>query len=176
MWYKIEQNYFKAGAAQAAAAFSTKITALRGDVKGGGVSLRSSRLLTFRLQPVSPACGRQRTQPKEHSQLCVDYAPVLPPSCPLLRNIHHGQIQHFQQTVIRWKHRFCLGHFPKLPVKALNCVGRIDQAAHLLGIFEIGTQVGPILPPGRSDLRVFFVPAFGKVSRASGAAASSTAA
>ena len=61
LWCKIEQKYFKAGAAQAAAAFSTKITALRGDVKGRGVSLRSSRLLTFRLQPVSPACGRQRT-------------------------------------------------------------------------------------------------------------------
>ena len=42
LWCKIEQKYFKAGAAQAAAAFSTKITALRGDVKGGGVSLRSS--------------------------------------------------------------------------------------------------------------------------------------
>ncbi|MGO5095424.1 hypothetical protein ACTQ34_06315 [Agathobaculum sp. LCP25S3_E8] len=38
LWCKIEQKYFKAGAAQAAAAFSTKITALRGDVKGGGVS------------------------------------------------------------------------------------------------------------------------------------------
>lgn len=63
LWCKIEQKYFKAGAAQAAAAFSTKITALRGDVKGGGVILRSSRLLTFRLQPVSPACGRQRTPP-----------------------------------------------------------------------------------------------------------------
>ena len=42
LWCKIEQKYFKAGAAQAAAAFSTKITALQGDVKGGGVSLRSS--------------------------------------------------------------------------------------------------------------------------------------
>ena len=63
LWCKIEQKYFKAGAAQAAAAFSTKTTALRGNVKGGGVSLRSSRLLTFRLQPVSPACGRQRTPP-----------------------------------------------------------------------------------------------------------------
>lgn len=48
LWCKIEQNYFKAGAAQAAAAFSTKITALRRDVKGGGVSLRSSRPLTSR--------------------------------------------------------------------------------------------------------------------------------
>ena len=63
LWCKIERKYFKAGAAQAAAAFSTKITALRGDVKDGGVSLRSSQLLTFRLQPVSPACGRQRTPP-----------------------------------------------------------------------------------------------------------------
>lgn len=63
LWCKIEQKCFKAGAEQAAAAFSTKITALRGDVNGGGVSLRSSRLLTFRLQPVSPACGRQRTPP-----------------------------------------------------------------------------------------------------------------
>ena len=48
LWCKIERKYFKAGAAQAAAAFSTKITALRGDVKGGGVSLRSSRPLTCR--------------------------------------------------------------------------------------------------------------------------------
>ena len=46
----------------------------------------------------------------------MNYAPVLPPSGPLLRNIHHGQIQHLQQTVIRREYRFCLGHFPKLPV------------------------------------------------------------
>ena len=38
LWCKIEQKCFKAGAAQAAAAFSTKITALRGDVKGKGAS------------------------------------------------------------------------------------------------------------------------------------------
>ena len=69
LWCKIEQKCFKAGAAQAAAAFSTKITALRGNVKGGGVSLRSSRLLTFRLQPVSPACGRQKT-PLTVRELC----------------------------------------------------------------------------------------------------------
>ena len=45
---QIEQNTFKAGAAQAAAAFSTKITVHHGNVKGGGVSLRSSRPLTYR--------------------------------------------------------------------------------------------------------------------------------
>jgi len=45
---QIEQNTFKAGAAQAAAAFSTKTTVHHGNVKGGGVSLRSSRPLTYR--------------------------------------------------------------------------------------------------------------------------------
>lgn len=40
LWCKIEQNNFKAGAAQAAARLVYKITALRGDAKGGGASLR----------------------------------------------------------------------------------------------------------------------------------------
>ena len=48
LWCKIEQNNFKAGAAQAAARLVYKIAALRRDVKGGGVSLRSSRPLTSR--------------------------------------------------------------------------------------------------------------------------------
>ena len=46
----------------------------------------------------------------------MDHTPVLPTSGPLFRNVYHGQIQHFQQTVIRREYRFCLGHFPKLPV------------------------------------------------------------
>ena len=100
----------------------------------------------------------RHTVGKEHGRLRMNQAPVLPPSGPFLRNIHHGQIQHFQQAVIRRENRFCLGHFPKLPVKALDCIGCIDQAAHLLRVLEISAQVGPILPPGRSDLRVFFVP------------------
>ena len=92
----------------------------------------------------------------------MDHAPVLLPADPFLRNIHHGQIQHFQQAVVRWEDRFCLGRFPQLPIKALDRIGRIDQAAHLLRALEIGAQVGPVVPPGLGDLRVFLVPAFGK--------------
>ena len=33
----------------------------------------------------------------------MDAAPVLPPTRPLFRNIHHGQIQHLQQAVIGGK-------------------------------------------------------------------------
>ena len=43
-------------------------------------------------------------------------APVLPSASPFPGNVHHSQIQHLQQTVIRREYRFCLGHFPKLPV------------------------------------------------------------
>ena len=76
----------------------------------------------------------QHAAGKEHGQLRMNQAPGLPPSGPFLRNIHHGQIQHFQQTVIRREYRFCLCYFPKLPVKAFDCIGCIDQAAHLLGV------------------------------------------
>ena len=44
----------------------------------------------------------------------MDHTPVLPPAGPFLRNVHHGQIQHFQQAVIRRKDRFCLGYFPNV--------------------------------------------------------------
>ena len=45
---QIEQNLCRAGTTQAVAHRVYKITVLRGDVKGGGVSLRSSRPLTSR--------------------------------------------------------------------------------------------------------------------------------
>ena len=92
----------------------------------------------------------------------MDHAPVLPSASPFLRNIHHGKIQHFQQAVIRRKHRFCLGHFPKLTVEALDGVGRIDQAANLLGALEIGAEIRPVIPPGLRDFGVFLVPMLGK--------------
>ena len=53
----------------------------------------------------------------------MDPAPVLTPASPLFRNVHHGQIQHFQQTVICGEHSFCFGYFPELAVKALNGIG-----------------------------------------------------
>ena len=99
---------------------------------------------------------------EEYGQLCVDHAPVLPSASPFLRNIHHGKIQHFQQAVIRGKHGFCLGHLPKLAVKALDGIGCIDQAANLLGVLEIGAEIRPVVPPRLRDSGVFLVPALGK--------------
>ena len=51
-------------------------------------------------------------------------APILPPSGPFLRNVHHGEIQHFQQTVIRRKNRLGFGDLAKLAIEALNGIGR----------------------------------------------------
>ena len=133
-----------------------KITAVHGCVKAGGTP-------PFHLVPcyvyvpsVNPAYGRQRTQPTVRGS-CSN-----PATGPFLCNIHHGQMQHFQQAAIRREDRLCLGRFPQLSVKSFDCVGRIDQTAHLLRVLEIGAQVGSILPPGPSDLGVFSVPAFRK--------------
>ena len=88
------------------------------------------------------------------SELGVDHAPILAPSCPFSGNVHHGQIQHFQQAVIRGENGLGLGHLPQLAVEALNGVGGINQPPYLLGIFEIGTQIRPVVPPGTGNLRV----------------------
>ena len=79
-----------------------------------------------------------------------------------IENIHHGQIEHFQQTVICGEHGFCLGHFPKLTVESLDSIGRINQAANLLGILEIGAEIWPVIPPGPRDFGVFLVPTLGE--------------
>ena len=70
--------------------------------------------LGIRHQPVSlgHALG------KVEGHLGVDQAPVLPPSGPLFRNIHHSQIQHFQQTVIGGKDGLGLGHLAQLAVES----------------------------------------------------------
>src|SRR5699024_7345460 len=73
-----------------------------------------------------------------------------------------GKVQHFQQAVIRGKDRLGLGHLAQLAIKPLNGIGGVDQPAHLLGILEIGAEVGPIIPPGLGDFRVFLVPALPK--------------
>ena len=87
----------------------------------------------------------------------MDHTPVLPTSGPLFRNVYHGQIQHFQQTVIRREYGFGFRHLAELPVEPLNCVGGIDQPADFLRVFEIGTQIRPVGPPGLGDLGVFLV-------------------
>ena len=59
----------------------------------------------------------------------MDAAPVLPPTRPLFRNIHHRQIQHFQQTVVCLENALGFCNLPQLPVKALDRVRGIDQTA-----------------------------------------------
>ena len=95
----------------------------------------------------------------ENGQLRMNHAPILASARPFLGNLRHGQVQHFQQAVIGRKHQFGLGHVPQLAVKALNGIGGVDQPAHLLGILEVGAEIGPVGPPGLGDFRVFLVPA-----------------
>ena len=45
-----------------------------------------------------------------HGQLGMDDSSVLPAAGPFLRDVQHGQIQHFQQTVIRGENGLGLGH------------------------------------------------------------------
>ena len=107
--------------------------------------------------------------------LSVDQTPVLSPSGPLFGNIHHSQIQHFEQTVIGGEDGFGLGHLAQLAVKSLNDVGGIDQPPDLLEILEVDAQVGPVVTPGLEDFGVYFLSQRStKTFRASRAACSST--
>ena len=95
---------------------------------------------------------------KEYRQLGMNHAPILPPACPLFRNVNHGQIQHFQQAVVRGEHRFGLGHLTKLAVEALNGIGGVDEPPHLLRILEVGAHTniqsnGRMHPLTKSDRR-----------------------
>ena len=94
----------------------------------------------------------RRTLCEADRQLGVDDAPILAPPSPFLGNIHHGQIQHFQQAVIGGKDGLGLGHLTKLAVKALNGVGGIDQSPDFLRILEISAEIGPVIPPGAGNL------------------------
>ena len=88
----------------------------------------------------------------------MDLAPVLPVACPFLRNVHHGQIQHFQQAVIGWEYGFGFGHFPQLAVEPFDCIRRVNQTPHRFWIFEISGQCRPVVVPGLVDFRVFGIP------------------
>lgn len=92
----------------------------------------------------------------------MNLSPILTVSRPFLGNVYHGQIQHFQQTVMRREYGFGFRHLAELPVEPLNCVGGIDQPADFLRAFETGTQIRPVGPPGLGDLGVFLVPSFGE--------------
>ena len=81
-------------------------------------------------------------------QLRVDHTPVLPLACPFFRNVRHGKIGHFEQTVIGRKHRFGFRDLAKLTVERLDRIGGIDQPPDLLRILEIRTEISPILTLG----------------------------
>ena len=88
----------------------------------------------------------------------MDQAPILSAASPLFRDVHHGQIQHFQKAVIGWEHGFSFGHLAKLTIEFLNGIGRVNQPPHFLGIFEVGAEIGPVVPSGLRNPGVFLVP------------------
>ena len=92
----------------------------------------------------APAVLLGHTLGKLDGHLSVDQATVLPLSGPLLRDIHHGQIQHFQQTIISREYQFGLGYLAQLAVETLNGVGGVDQPVHYLEVLEICVGIGPI--------------------------------
>ena len=85
-----------------------------------------------------PAGSVRHPVGKVDSQLSVDDAPILAPARPFLGDVHHGQVQHLQQAVVRWENGLGLGHLPQWAVKTLNGVGGIGQPPDLLGKLEIG--------------------------------------
>ncbi len=70
---------------------------------------------------------RRQTLSKIDGQLRMDAAPVLPSTCPLFRNIHHRQIQHFQQTIVCRENALGFCDLPQLPIKAFDRVRGIDR-------------------------------------------------
>ena len=97
------------------------------------------------------------------SQLGEDLAPVNSAAGPFFRNIPHGQIQHFEQAVIRRENGLGFCHFPELAVESLNIVRGIDQSAKLFRKLEIGAEIGPVPAPGFGDLGVLLVLFFSEI-------------
>ena len=111
------------------------------DVKGG-------KAVYFTIDIHALAVSFRHTLRKEYGQLSVNPAPILPSSGPFFGNVYHRQVQHFQQAVVRWKHRLGLGYFAQLTVKPLNGVGGVNQFPYFLRVLEIGAEIGPVSPPG----------------------------
>ena len=84
---------------------------------------------------------------KENLQLGMNLPPILAPARPFFGNIHHGKIEHFEQTVIGRKNTLVFGDFPQLTIESLNGICRINQGSDFYGVFEIGCQIYPIISP-----------------------------
>ena len=70
---------------------------------------------THRISGEATACqGTARsirhTLPRSRRPVGADDAPVLAPPSPFLGDVHHSQVQHFQQTVIEGGNGLGLGH------------------------------------------------------------------
>ena len=85
-------------------------------------------------------------------------APILAAACPFLRYVHHGKIEHFQQTVICREYGLGLCHLAQLPVEAFYGVGGIDKPPEFSRILEIGAEIRPVVAPGLGNLGVFLIP------------------
>ena len=96
----------------------------------------------FLTRPVSQACARQSRWTSGHGSGSSPAAVRF-----FFRNIHHSQIWHFQQAIIGGKDACGLSHLAQLAVETINDIGGIDQPTHLLGVLEIGAEIGPIGPP-----------------------------
>jgi len=54
-------------------------------------------------------------------------SPILSPSGPFFSDIHHCQVQHFQEAVIRGEYRLAFGHFAELAIESFDSIGGVDQ-------------------------------------------------
>ena len=95
--------------------------------QGGGGTCPLYQHISGKEAACQGAAGSVRHSVSEvNCQLGVDHAPVPAPARPFLGNVHHGQVEHFEQAIIGGENGFGLGHFPQLPVKALNSIGGVD--------------------------------------------------
>ena len=67
----------------------------------------------------------------------MDLSPILTMTGPFLRDIHHRQIQHFQQAVFGGKYGLGLCDFSKLTVKSFDRIRRIDQTPDRFRVLKI---------------------------------------
>ena len=95
---------------------------------------------------------------EKYLQLGMDNAPFPALARPFFRDVHHRQIQHFQQAVVGRKHRFGFCDLAQLPVKSFNGIGGVNQRPYLLRIFEICGSFRPVGLPRLGDFWVFGVP------------------
>lgn len=66
----------------------------------------------------------------------MDPSPILSMVSPFFRDIHHAQIQHFQETVIGKEHCFGFCDLSQLSVKSPDGIHSIDQATDRFRVLE----------------------------------------